>query len=199
MCPEHYIRLHLIRYKALPVSGFVILKLLLIMSGDTADNPGEEEQVEEAGPSLSQLWGYFEKADTQAKLILPDLLTNLYYLPLPKSSKVKKDAQFEREMRRFDFICQQESQNYLPINRSAIMAQIPNFGLTGRDRYVIFDPDGQLNFAITLIYLLLYISAIERKLVDPYRRDPQRRKELLQRVAEQQRLEFVHKPKPKVC
>lgn len=99
--------------------------------GDTSG--GAVEQESESGPSLGQLWGYFEEADTHAKLILPDLLTNLYYLPVPKYNKAKKDAQLEREMRRLDYVCKKESKNYQPINRSAIMAMIPDFGLSGRD------------------------------------------------------------------
>lgn len=97
------------------------------MQGDS------EVKEEDSVPTLSHLWQMVKDSDSHAKLILPDLLTNPFYLPAPKATKEIKDAKFERELRRLNFICDQESKAVRPSNRNRIMASIPNYNLIGKD------------------------------------------------------------------
>ena len=97
-------------------------------------NESEVEVYDEGStPTLSHLWQIVKDSDSHAKLILPDLLTNPFYLPAPKATKEIKDAKFERELRRLNFICDQESKIVRPSNRSSVMASIPNYNLIGKE------------------------------------------------------------------
>ncbi len=92
-----------------------------------------EEYDEASTPTLSHLWQVVKDSDPHAKLILPDLLTNPFYLPAPKATKEIKAAKFERELRRLNFICDRDSKVVRPSNRSSVMASIPNYNLIGKE------------------------------------------------------------------
>ena len=91
-----------------------------------------------ASTSLSHLWEIFEDSQTTAKLILPDMKTIPFYLPPPKATKEIKDAQFAKDLRRFDFICQRESKNVKLTDRSGMMNSIPIMKLKGKELLVQF-------------------------------------------------------------
>lgn len=89
---------------------------------------------EEPAPSLSHLWQIVKDSESNAKLILPDLLTNPFYLPPPKATKEMQDKKFEKEISRLNYICELESKNVRPTNRKAVLASIPKFKLIGKER-----------------------------------------------------------------
>lgn len=94
----------------------------------------DEEQSQTDTPSLNFVWSVFKESGTSAKLILPDLLSNPFYLPSPRATKADKDAKFEREMRRFDYLCARDSKFVAPSDRRSILNLLPNYDLRGRER-----------------------------------------------------------------
>mgnify|MGYP003709632183 CR=1 FL=1 len=106
------------------------LSSVLEYSGNIEDTqPGVDEM-----PSVSFVWDVFKESDTCAKLILPDILTNPFYLSSPRATKADKDAKFERELRRIDFVCERDSKNCRPSARRNILNSIPDYSLHGKDR-----------------------------------------------------------------
>ena len=95
----------------------------------------DDSSVVDDGPSLRFVWGVFKESNTAAKLILPDSISTPFYLPSPRITKADKDAHFEKELRRLNFIYERDRKYVPPSDRkSAIMNSIPDYELRGRER-----------------------------------------------------------------
>lgn len=98
---------------------------------------GEEEstnRAQESVPSLSFVWEVFKESDTSAKLILPDLLSNPFYMPSPRGTKAQQDAKFEKDMRRLDLVFARDCKYTAPSDRRNTTGAVKKFELNGKER-----------------------------------------------------------------
>jgi hypothetical protein len=141
---------------------------------------------QESTPSLSFVWEVFKESDTSAKLILPDLLSNPFYMPSPRGTKAQQDAKFEKDMRRLDLVFARDCKYTAPSDRRNSANLVKKFELTGKERYTLsnfysFKAASPFDSSSCMI-----CRAIEKRLLDNYRKDAQLRAEFVQKMTEKE-------------
>jgi hypothetical protein len=87
-------------------------------------------------PSIRRLWKFCQGMPSSVKLVLPDSLRYIYYMPLPKGPKPKTQKDIEREEARLEYISQREIKDRKSVAKLSNNYHKHDLQLSPREQYV---------------------------------------------------------------